>query len=456
MWAPHTRRAFLRKGIVGAGAALLASCVRRVVGADLRLSAGPPMGVAPQRVDASRFETAWPIKHVIYLVKENRTFDHMFGRFPGAEGAITGMDHGVERPLTRASSEAIPDVEHCYECALEAWNHGAMDGFNRNPDADLYAYTQFQPGELPNYWHWAEAFVLADNFFTSALGPSFPNHLYAIAGQSGGTHDNPVQGLDALRERHTATGLFKAWGCDSIDGAYVEVTGPTGSVERVFPCFGFRTAGDLLDEAGIPWAFYSATPVQNGYLWSAYSAIHQVRGNTKRWRQRVFPVDDVIDHIAQGLLPPVTWITPRFEVSDHPGYSICHGENWTTELVNAVMEGPMWRDTAIFITWDDYGGFYDHVPPPQVDAFGFGFRVPLLVISPYAKAGAVTSERGDFTSVLRFVEENWGLPQLTDRDAAATPMVSAFDFTQAARPPDPRPLRTDCVGPIYPKHAPAN
>jgi phospholipase C len=414
------------------------------------------MGRAPRRVDAARFDTTWPVKHVIYVVKENRTFDHMFGRFPGANGSMTGMDRGVERPLTRASSEAIPDVEHCYDCALEAWNEGKMDGFNRNADADMYAYTQFWPEDLPNYWRWAEEFVLADSFFTSALGPSFPNHLYAIAAQSGGAHDNPIQDPDALRERHTSTGLFKAWGCDSIEGAYVEVTNGDGKVERVFPCFDFRTAGDLLEDAGIPWAFYSATETQNGYLWSAYSAIDQVRGDKARWQRHVFPVDDVIEHIAQGLLPPVTWITPRFEVSDHPGYSICHGENWTTELVNAVMEGPMWKDTAIFITWDDYGGFHDHVPPPRVDEFGFGFRVPLLVISTYAKKGYVTHERGDFTSVLRFIEDNWSLPQLTDRDRGATPMLSAFDFTQPPRPPEPLPLRADCVGPMYPLHAPAN
>ena len=155
-------------------------------------------------------------------------------------------------------------------------------------------------------------------------------------------------------------------------------------------------------------------------------------------------------HIRQGLLPPVTWITPRFELSEHPEYSFCHGENWTTEVVNAIMESPMWEDTAIFITWDDYGGFYDHVPPPQVDGFGFGIRVPLLVISPYAKEGYAMTELGEFSSVLRFMEDNWGLGQLTHRDRDATPMLSAFDFTQDPRPPDPLPARTDCVGEEFP------
>jgi phospholipase C len=149
----------------------------------------------------------------------------------------------------------------------------------------------------------------------------------------------------------------------------------------------------------------------------------------------------------------VTWITPRFELSEHPEYSFCHGENWSTEVIDAIMRSPMWKDTAIFLTWDDYGGFYDHVPPPDVDRMGFGFRVPLLVISPYAVDGEVRHEQGEFSSVIRFIEDNWSLrPYLTHRDRAATPMLSAFDFDQAPRPPDPLPLRTDCTGPVFPEN----
>jgi phospholipase C len=154
----------------------------------------------------------------------------------------------------------------------------------------------------------------------------------------------------------------------------------------------------------------------------------------------------VVKDIEAGLLPPVTWITPRFEVSEHPEYSFCHGENFSTQVIDAVMRSDMWKDTAIFVTWDDYGGFYDHVPPPQVDDFGFGIRVPMLVISPYAVDGKVSGELGEFSSVLRFIEDNWGLTKLTHRDREATPMMSAFDFRQDPRPPDPLPLRTDCVG----------
>ena len=413
----------------------------------------PPLdyGTAPERVDADTFDTMTPIKHVVFVIKENRTFDNMFGLFPGANGVTVGMDQGEPRALTPAIDRLEMDIRHCYDCALQAWNEGEMDGFATISEwADRYAYTQFLPEDLPNYWHWASEYVLGDNFFASAQGPSFPNHLYTIAAQSVGTHENVYQDQDLLRERHQETGLFKAWGCDSTEEAYAVVVDSEGIEKKVPPCFDFLTEGDLLTRADIPWAYYAATQYQHGYLWSAYDAIRHIREDEEYWQSHIFPVDTFVEQSSTGLLPPVTWVTPRFELSEHPEYSFCHGENWTTEIVNAVMEGPQWDSTAIFITWDDYGGFYDHVPPPQVDDFGFGIRVPLLVISPYAKRGFVSHELGEFSSVLRFIEDNWELTQLTHRDRDATPLLSAFDFEQKPRPPDPLPLRTDCLGPQFP------
>ncbi len=410
-----------------------------------------PLGDHPAPVDVSAFPTRWPIKHVVFIIKENRTFDNLFGLFPGANGATIGNDQGHPRPLTHAPDRIPEDILHCYECALKAYDGGKMDGFATVSDAaDRYAYTQLWPQDLPAYWQWAEDFVLGDNFFASAQGPSFPNHLFTIAAQSGGTHDNPTQDIRLLQEHHRASGLFKAWGCDSLDSAYVPVEDSEGNVEKVPPCFDFTTEGDLLMRAGIPWAYYSATNMQNGYLWSAYDAVKHIRENSRLWQTHIFPVDNIRQDIENGLLPPVTWVTPRFELSEHPEYSFCHGQNWTVRVVNAIMSSPMWKDTAIFITWDDYGGFYDHVPPPQVDRFGFGIRVPLLVISPYAKEGFIDHTRGEFSSVLRFIEDNWGLSQLTHRDRNADNLSEAFDFTQVPRPPDPQPLRPDCPGPKFP------
>ncbi len=396
--------------------------------------------------DAEALETEFPLKHVVFLIKENRTYDHLFGAFPGGNGVTVGMDDGIERRLVRGTDGRTPgDIPHCYQCALAAWNDGAMDGFDQGEHGD-WAYTQLRKSQLPNYWRLAKEYVLFDNFFASAHGPSFPNHLYSIAATSGGAHDNP-------RRIPGVTHGSNTFGCDAPPEQLVEVEDSEGRIKKVHPCFDFQTEGDLLNRAGIPWAYYAASEDQRGYIWSAYSAIRRYRENPEKWQRHMFPVDNVVRDILANKLPPVTWITPRFELSEHPEYNFCHGENWSTKVINAIMRSDMWTSTAIFLTWDDYGGFYDHVAPPQVDGFGFGIRVPTMVISPYAKEGHISSELGEFSSVLRFIEDNWGLNQLTRRDREATPMLSAFDFDQEPRAPSPLPLREDCAGPIW---APAN
>ena len=131
----------------------------------------------------------------------------------------------------------------------------------------------------------------------------------------------------------------------------------------------------------------------------------------------------------------MSWLVVSADKSEHPPASVCVGENWTVQQLNAVMQGPDWKSTAVFLTWDDFGGFYDHVPPPQVDNFGFGPRVPLLIISPYAKVGFIAHTFYEFSSVLKFIEERFGLPPLTDRDSAANDMLDSFDFDQRSLPP---------------------
>jgi phospholipase C len=404
-----------------------------------RLAVASP-ALHPAWPPAASFPTRWPIKHVVFLIKENRTFDNLFGTFPGVNGAASANDDGTIRPLVRGTDGRLPgDLPHCYVCGLQAWNYGRMDGFDQGGLTTKWAFTRLHRTQLPNYWHWAKQFVLADNFFASAQGPSFPNHLYSIAAQSGGAVDNP-------RRTGFSSNTF---GCDAPQQQKVEVVDSEGDVRFIRPCFDFKTEGDLLDAAGIPWAYYAATEVQKGYIWSAYSAIRRYREHPRRWERHMFSVDQVIRDIRQDALPPVTWITPRFELSEHPEYNFCHGENWSTKVINAIMRSDLWEDTAIFLTWDDYGGFYDHVPPPQVDRFGFGFRVPLLVISPYAKEGHIDHRLGEFSSVLRFIEDNWGMSRLTHRDRRARNLSYDFDFHREPRAPDPLPLRTDCQGPIW-------
>jgi phospholipase C len=414
---------------------------------------GPVVGVRipqatpeaqPPVVDAGSFHTKWPIKHVVFIMKENRTFDQLFGAFPGADGASTGMMDGHEVPLTPCiPQKLVKDIVHDYSTTLEAWNHGAMDGFATSPFAREYAYSRAAPSDIPNYWRWASDFTLSDNFFASAMGPSYPNHLFSISAQSAGTHDNPVQDkLGANYVKRSTRGLAKTWGCDLPKGAYVLVDSG-GRQHREFPCWDIPTMGDRLNDAGLPWAYYGATSRQTGYIWNAYSYIRHVR-LTSQWEEHVFPVQQMVADIQDDRLPPVTWVTPEFWLSDHPDVNLCSSENWTTTIIDAIMRSPMWRNTAIFLTWDDWGGFYDHVAPKQIDRFGLGFRVPLIMLSPYAKEGFIDHAPGEFSSVLRFMEVNWGVDPLTKRDADAGNLSQLFDFSQSPRPPEPLPLRNDC------------
>jgi len=421
-----------------------------------RLFAPPdPVSAAlPPQVDAGAFETRWPIKHVVFLILENRSYDNVFGAFPDADGASTGSDHGVERPLTRAELQRAHDLPHCYNCNLASINGGAMDGFNQTESADRYGFSRFEEDQIQAYWNWAERYTLADRFFASAVGPSFPNHMYTIAATSGGALDNSWQPAPYLSEMQQQ-GYAKSWGCDIAEGGYVEVIDPEGYLVKVPPCFDFQTEGDLLNGKNIPWSYYAATNAQLGYIWSAYSAIDRYRNDAQMWADHIRPVDDVVRDIEAERLPPVTWVTPRFQLSQHPEYNFCWGQNWSIEVVNAIMRSQAWKDTLIVLTWDDFGGYYDHVPPVRLDDFGLGVRVPTILISPYAKHGFVDSTTYEFSSVLRFIEDNWGLAQLTHRDRGADNLTNALDFDQRPRAPLTQPLRTDCRGPIWDAPLPA-
>jgi phospholipase C len=394
--------------------------------------------------------TRWPIKHVVFLIKENRSFDNLFGRFPGADGATTGLRDGKIVPLTRGVMRVPGKLPHHYWDAAADYDHGKMDGFAHDTVSRTYAYTQMRPDQIPNYWAWAKRFVLSDRFFAPAMGPSFPNHLYAIAGQSAGSHDTPDNIVPT-------DGSAKSWGCDAPASERVTVVDADGDSTRVSPCFDMKTEGDALDERGVSWRAYAATSEQSGYIWSAFGAVRHIREGDA-WDEHIRPVGSFAADALNGDLPAVSWVTPTYWVSDHPdsGANLCSGENWTTRVIDSLMLGPDWKSTAVFLTWDEWGGFYDHVRPPQVDRFGLGFRVPLLVISPYARAGTIDHHWGEFDSVLRFIDENWGIAgRLTARDAHASDLAYDFDFTRRPIPPSPLPFRTDCARYALPE-APAD
>src|SRR5207344_1221697 len=157
-------------------------------------------------------------------------------------------------------------------------------------------------------------------------------------------------------------------------------------------------------------------------------------------------VDGLVKDIKANNLPAITWVTPRFELSDHPPYSTSFSHNWVTDIVNAVMTSEMWNQTAIFITWDEWGGFYDHVLPKEIDDIGLGLRVPLLTISPYTRKGLIDDELGEFSTPLRFISDNWGLDPLTPRIAKTHNMEHIFDFSSGPRPPTPTSTRATTYG----------
>jgi phospholipase C len=434
-----SRRSFLRgSGLALAGAALIAC-----TGGGRKVPiAGPTTSASVVATD-----TRWPIKRAIYVMLENRSFDNLFGRFPGASGATVGVKFGQEVPLGACPAWLPGDLPHDRAAYLNHVNGGTYDGFANGRFSDPWAYTAFEERAAPSYWRLARDYVLCDHFFASAAGPSYPNHFFFVAGQSGGVIDNP----ENIETRLEADGRrFKSWGCDAVgDNVFVFVKDDKGNLSKHDTCFDFPTVPQQLEDAGVSWAYYSATadPFQPGYFWNALNGIAGVY-HTDLWRSdRIRPVDRIVRDIREGLLPAVTWVTPRFELSDHPPESTCHAQNWVTGIVNAVMETEDWEHTALFITWDEWGGFYDHVPPPEVDDVGLGFRVPALVVSPYARKGYVDDAEGEFSSPLKFIEDNWGLPYLTDRIERTHNFEHVFDFGKNPRT-DAQPLRgiEDCYG----------
>ncbi len=380
------------------------------------------------------------IKHIVFFIKENRTFDNYFGTYPGANGATTALDSHGNIVLLRHEDDQVPDINHSSEAAWKAYDNGKMDRFDllyfNSPKyytnaSDPYAnnsLTQFYQSDIPDYWAYAQNFVLGDNMFSSLMGPSFPNHLYTVAAQSGGVINNP------LTDNNIGT-LGKAkqgWGCD-VPHQQVQMKSSDGSIHLREACFNFQTLADELDAKGFSWRYYAPPSGQSGYTWSTFDAIKHIRYG-QDWKY-VVPTEQFMSDANSGNLPTVSWVVTPGDVSEHPSASVCVGENWTVKMLNALMRGPDWWSSAVFLTWDDFGGFYDHVPPLQVDGYGLGFRVPLLIISPFAKQGFIDHTLFEFSSMLLFAEHTLGLPTLSVRDKRANDMMDAFNFEQRPRTP---------------------
>jgi kumamolisin len=358
---------------------------------------GPAMGRISKQVDGRRViqkraaaPSSSPIKNIVIVFQENHTFDNYFGTFPGAEGT-TGKNFCL--PKTRGSKSCVSpfhasnltpvDMNHNWSSAHADYDGGKMDGFIYS-EGSQETMCYYDSGDLPRYWKAAQQYVLCDRYFTSVMSESLPNHLSLVAGTCGGIMD---------------------------DNAPATIKFP--------PIF------EQLDNAGISWKMYSST------TW--FQNFEYVQ-NTPGAKAKFAPPQQIVTDIQNGALPQVSWIIGAAGGDEHPPQNIQDGQNYVAdEIINGLGGGKYWGSVAIFVTWDCFGGFFDHVTPPQVDKYGYGFRVPCLIISPYAKKGFIDSTANDHTSILKFIETRYGLSPLSTRDAAASDMSEAFDFGQAPR-----------------------
>lgn len=344
------------------------------------------------------------ITHAVIIMMENHTFDNYFGRFPGANG---------RNDLPLASNPPRGDLDHTSPAAYAAMDHGAMDEFPAE------GYVQYTKDDIPNYWAYAQQFGLSDNFFTSMASSSTPNHIAMVTAQSGG--------IDT-------TSTPKS--CNSTQNTLAYSKDEKDNHLWTFPCYNVNSLPQVLQNNGVSWKYYST-----GGNWDAPGFIQNLSGSANDIQNpNQFNTD-----IQSGKLADVSWVTPPPGQSDHPAQLLQLGQNFVTKIVTNIMNSSYWSNTAIFLTWDDWGGWYDHVPPPQTDAFGLGPRTPLIVISPYAKPGYISHAQGEFASFDKFVEENWNLPNLGQRDALAqtSDLMDFFDFQQAPQLPlilNPLPL----------------
>jgi phospholipase C len=366
------------------------------------------------------------IQHIVFIVKENRSFDEMFGQFPGANGTTTGLlSTGQTITLGHTPDSTPYDICHDWTCTLAMMDYGKMDHFDADPTCPqnnvLMCMTQHTQADIPNYYTLASNYTLADNMFSSLTATSFPNHLYTIAATSGG-----VISQGTANAAHDVA-------CESSEGSTAQVMDEYGNITNQFPCFDFQTLGDLLSAQNITWTDYG--PAKN--VFNAYLAINHIVNNSAVWNEHSKADTEFASDAAAGNLPAVSWLVTN-NGSEHPTFSTCFGENWTVTQLNAIMNNPtLWNSTAIFLTWDDFGGFYDHVTPPKEDIYGLGPRVPLVIISPYVLAKHITHTQYEASAVLKFIEERFSLQSLTQRDAQANDLMQEFNFSQTPLAPTP-------------------
>lgn len=404
------------------------------------------------------------IQHLIFIVQENHSFDNYFGTYPGANGFanisilinpqdatsghISPYHLSATVPVSIVGDELPPDVSdpeelaantnndtspfhlisqsigqdlsHAWIVAHKAYDNGKMDGFVQAEGSNL-TMGYYDRTDIPYYWDYADQYVLDDNFFSSEMGPSFPNHLYIASGAGGPTN------------------MSQKWILNSsiIDNPAANFTWQGVDLT-------WSTLAQELSNANMSWRWYDGVANATALtIWNVLPLFDYFQAHPAELSAHVKNTQAFVTDIQNNSLPAVSWIIPggwhpptfpsvfkNESISEHPPARCDSGMDYVSYIVNQVMQNPAWNSTAIVITWDDYGGFYDHVAPPQIDAFGEGFRVPTLVISPWARHNYIDHTQYEFSSLLRLAEDNFKLPTLGARDATSNDMMNSFDFAQ--------------------------
>jgi phospholipase C len=424
------------------------------------------------------------INHVVVIYQENWSFDGLYGRFPGANGRTSAsptlpqVDRSgaplatLPRPLTNGMPGATPgpdtrfpsdmpvapynlntyvkpgertgDLVHRYYQEQNQIDGGRMDRFVSGSDNPGLVLSYYDATDMPE-GQLARQFTMADNFFHAAFGGSFLNHVWLVCACTPTWPDAPA----ALRAELNPDGSLKKDGQVTPDGFAVNtsysVNAPhPASATALVPNQTLPTIGDRLSDRGVSWTWYAGG--WNDALAGKPDALFQFHhqpfvffanyaDGTEAKKVHLRDETDFLADLQGGRLPSVSFVKPIGSDNEHPGYaSLVRGQQHVADVVTAVTQSRFWSDTAIFITYDEHGGRYDHVAPPVVDRWGPGVRVPTIVISPYARRGYVDHTLYDSTSILAFIENRWAIPPLTERDAAANDMTNAFDFGDGGPP----------------------
>jgi phospholipase C len=370
------------------------------------------------------------IRHVVIIVQENRTVDNLFNGFPGADTVQSAQTStGTTAALQPVPLAVTYDILHSHSAFVTEFNAGAMNGFDKLPPRDcpapcsapsLPALGYVPASDVGPYRQMAQQFTFADRMFQSNEGPSFPAHQYLTSATALVSTSSPLL---------VAANTVDA-GCDAPAGTTVLLIDPaTGDMsQRVPPCFEHPTLFDLLDAKGVSWRYYQAQA--GAWVWNAPDAIAHIRYGPD-FANVSIPNTNILNDVQNRSLAGVSWVTPTAAASDHGQATDGSGPSWVASVVNAIGQSPYWADTAIFVTWDDWGGWYDHVKPPAYNAYELGFRVPLIVVSPYARSGYVSHVQHEFGSILKFTEEAFTLGSLGYTDVRSDDLQDCFDFRQA-------------------------